>query len=99
MLRSHAPATPGKQLVFPTIQTYASGKVVRWIGAETSDTPAPRVTLEAAAGNTTTTTTTAAPSKDTGSDRDKLALGFGIAGVAVGLLAVGLAVARGRRRA
>ena len=37
---AHVPATPGKELRFPVIETYASGKVVRWIGAKSSDFPA-----------------------------------------------------------
>ena len=44
---AHLPATPGRVLTFPTIETYADGKVVRWIGAESSDTPAARMTLSA----------------------------------------------------
>jgi uncharacterized protein YcnI len=46
---AHFPNTPGKVLVFPALVTYADGNVVHWIGAESSDTPAPRVTLTAAA--------------------------------------------------
>ncbi len=44
------PDSPGRVLVFPALVTYQDGKVVHWIGAESSDTPAPRVTLTAAAG-------------------------------------------------
>jgi uncharacterized protein YcnI len=44
---AHMPATPGRVLVFPSLVTYADGKVVHWIGAESSDTPAARVTLTA----------------------------------------------------
>ena len=36
------PSKPGV-LVFPSLVTYADGNVVHWIGAESSDTPAPRV--------------------------------------------------------
>jgi LPXTG-motif cell wall-anchored protein len=39
------PETAGKVLVFPSLVTYANGDVVHWIGAESSDTPAPRITL------------------------------------------------------
>jgi periplasmic copper chaperone A len=49
---AHMPNTPGQVLVFPALVTYQDGKVVHWIGAEASDTPAPRVTLTAAAGQT-----------------------------------------------
>jgi uncharacterized protein YcnI len=98
-LSIHVPNTPGKRLVFPATQTYANGKVVHWIGAETSDEPAPHVTIEAAAGETTTTTTTASPTTSEGDDddHDGLAVGFGIAGLAAGLLALGLTLVRRRR--
>lgn len=49
---AHMPNTPGRVLVFPSLVTYKDGKVVHWIGAESSDTPAPRVTLTAARGQT-----------------------------------------------
>ena len=48
--RATCPNLPGRVLVFPALVTYQDGKVVHWIGAESSDTPAPRVTLTAAAG-------------------------------------------------
>jgi len=38
-------------LVFPATQTYSNGDVVRWIGPEDSDEPAPRLTVEAAGGD------------------------------------------------
>ena len=50
---AHVPNTPGTVLVFPALVTYQDGKVVHWIGAESSDTPAPRVTLTAAKGQAT----------------------------------------------
>jgi uncharacterized protein YcnI len=34
---------PGTKLSFPSIQTYSNGEVVRWIGPEESDEPAPIV--------------------------------------------------------
>jgi uncharacterized protein YcnI len=98
-LSVHLPNTPGKVLIFPTTQTYANGKVVHWIGALTSDEPAPHVTLEAAASETTATTTTASSTTTEADDddHDGLALGFGIAGLAAGLLALGLTLVRRRR--
>jgi periplasmic copper chaperone A len=39
---------PGKMLTFPSLQTYSSGEVVRWIGPPDSDEPAPQVELTAA---------------------------------------------------
>ena len=62
---ANMPDLPGRVLVFPALVTYQDGKVVHWIGAESSDTPAPRVTLTASAQTsrppppaTTTTTST-----------------------------------------
>jgi uncharacterized protein YcnI len=43
------PNSPGARLKFPTVQTYGNGTVVRWIGAPSSDTPAPTILLTAAA--------------------------------------------------
>jgi uncharacterized protein YcnI len=37
------PGKAGDVLSFKTVQTYSAGKVVRWIGAPTSDNPAPTV--------------------------------------------------------
>lgn len=42
------PDTPGRTLKFPTVQTYQNGTVVRWIGAPSSETPAPTIELTAA---------------------------------------------------
>jgi uncharacterized protein YcnI len=95
-LSIHLPNTPGKTLVFPATQTYANGKVVHWIGALTSDEPAPHVTLEAAS-ETTTTTTSSSTREDDEDDHEGLALGFGIASLAVALLALGLTLVRRRR--
>lgn len=39
------PASAGKSLVFPATQTYSNGEVVRWIGPESADAPAPTVTV------------------------------------------------------
>jgi uncharacterized protein YcnI len=40
---------PGSKLTFKALQTYQGGEVVRWIGPEDADEPAPTVTLTAAA--------------------------------------------------
>ena len=42
------PGKAGDKLTFKALQTYTGGEVVRWIGAEDSDNPAPIVTVEAA---------------------------------------------------
>jgi periplasmic copper chaperone A len=98
-------AQPGDELLFPATQTYSSGEMVRWVDPDPeADEPAPRITVippeeeaEAAPPPTTTEETAAAPA--TGSDGDDdgmstVALIFGIAGLAAGLIALGVAVLR-----
>jgi periplasmic copper chaperone A len=51
----------GTKLKFPATQTYDSGEVVRWIGPENADEPAPVVTLTAAEGDDAAAGETAAP--------------------------------------
>jgi uncharacterized protein YcnI len=41
------PGKPGDKLTFKALQTYTGGEVVRWIGAEDSDNPAPIVSVTA----------------------------------------------------
>ena len=74
-VRAQFPNTPGERLRFPTVQTYGNGTVVRWIGAASSDTPAPTILLTAAAQPPpqpppppppVTTTTTASENDDDG---------------------------------
>jgi uncharacterized protein YcnI len=62
----------GSSLVFPAVQTYSSGEVVRWIGDESADEPAPTVAVLAAAteeeeepATDTTATETTAPDEGT----------------------------------
>jgi len=38
---------PGQKLQFKALQTYQGGEIVRWIGPESSDEPAPSLTLTA----------------------------------------------------
>jgi uncharacterized protein YcnI len=91
---AHVPNKPGTELVFPAVQNYADGTTVHWIGAPTSDTPAPRVTLEAAESETATTTTSS--SNDSSDGHDSLAIGLAIAGIALGLVALGVSLMRRR---
>jgi uncharacterized protein YcnI len=92
---AHVPDTPGKQLVFPTLQTSRGGEVVRWIGSPSADEPAPRVELTAAAGNATSATQTATVIRDTdNSRRANVALALAIAGLAAGLIALAAALLR-----
>jgi periplasmic copper chaperone A len=66
------PDTPGRTLKFPTVQTYGNGTVVRWIGAPSSEMPAPTIELTAARATPPPppvtepppTTTAAAPESD-----------------------------------
>lgn len=105
------PETPGEDLVFPSIQTYSNGEVVRWIGEPESEFPAPTVTVlppeeEEGGGQTGTTTATAAEAEPTaasgGTDEDDnglaiVALIVGIAALLAGLGALALAWARSPR--
>lgn len=92
-LSAEVPKTSGVELVFPTVQTYADRKIVRWIEAPSGEFPAPRVTVEAAESETGAT----AAGGDNGDEHDELAIGLAIAGLAAALLAVGLTLVRRRR--
>jgi len=99
------PNSPGKELVFPALQTYANGEVVRWIGPPDAEQPAPRVTLAAAEEEEAASQPASqqAPPVTASSDDDggsaNLALGLGIAGLLVALAALAVAVLLPRRRA
>jgi uncharacterized protein YcnI len=101
-MSAHVPNSPGRELIFPAVQTYANGEVVRWIGDPSADEPAPRVTLEAAepedhaAAATTTTASSEESGDDESDDRANVALGFGIAGLVAGLAGLGLGLYRRR---
>jgi uncharacterized protein YcnI len=96
---------PGSKLTFKALQTYQGGEVVRWIGPEDADEPAPTVTLTAAAeggghgapGTAAPAEPPSAPAADSGGDSDGLA----IAALVVAALALiaGLAGLVTRRRA
>ena len=99
-------AQPGDEFLFPAIQVYSSGERVRWIDPDPEgDSPAPRIVVvapeeEAAAAapaQTTTEEAQAAPAASASGDDDSsstVALIFGIAGLAAGLLALGVALFR-----
>jgi periplasmic copper chaperone A len=100
-LSAKVPDASGTTLVFPALQTYSNGEIVRWIGPEEADEPASRVTLEpkedqAAAPAPAPVATPASESDD---DRANLALAFGIGGLVVGLGALGLSLWRRPRSA
>ena len=88
---------PGSKLTFKALQTYEGGEIVRWIGPEDGDEPAPVVTLVAAdeggghgapgsAAAAATGASAPAPAED---DSDTLA----IAALVVGALALLAAIA------
>jgi uncharacterized protein YcnI len=103
-MSAKVPDAPGRTLIFPALQTYANGEIVRWIGPPDADEPASRVTLEpkeeegaAAQGAAQPSSAAGEPEgEDGGEGRANLALGFGIAGLVAGLAALGLTFMRRR---
>jgi uncharacterized protein YcnI len=99
-------AAEGDEILFPATQTYSSGEVVEWIDPDPeAESPAPRVTVvaaeeeEEAAAPADTSTEEAAPvpASSSGDDDDNMAtvaIVFGIAGLAAGLIALGVALFR-----
>ena len=100
-LSVQVPGKAGDALTFKAVQTYGNGEVVRWIGAEGSDNPAPRVTLTAGGDDhhaaPAATPAAASTSDDGGGSSDGLAIAALIVG-GLGLLAGGAALATARRR-
>jgi periplasmic copper chaperone A len=106
------PDTPGEELLFPALQTYEGGEVVRWIADDPeADTPAPRVTVLAAAEGGPSATETETETQASGADTEQategaattdgrvnLALGLGAAGLLVGLAALAVSLARKPRK-
>jgi uncharacterized protein YcnI len=94
-----------ESLSFPTVQTYDSGEVVRWIdvpeeGAEEPEHPAPTLTLlpaeeEAAAAPAEEAADAAATSEESDSSSDGLAIVALIVGI-LGLAVGGFALVKGR---
>jgi uncharacterized protein YcnI len=100
-LSAKVPDTVGRVLVFPAVQRYSNGDVVRWIGSADADEPAPRVTLEAKGADAMTqtrpTVNVSGASVDDDNGRANVALVLGAAGLAAGLAGLGVALF-GRRR-
>jgi periplasmic copper chaperone A len=93
----------GESLAFPSIQRYSNGEIVRWIGPEDADEPAPLVEVlpaeeDGEAAATPAPAATSAPdeasSDDDATGRANLALGVGIAGLIAGVAALGLTLVR-----
>jgi periplasmic copper chaperone A len=96
-------AAEGDEILFPTVQVYSDGEERGWVDPDPeAESPAPRVTViaaeeETAPAATTTEETAAVPasSSDGGDDNmSTVALIFGIAGLAAGLIALGVALLR-----
>jgi periplasmic copper chaperone A len=97
-------AAEGDEILFPARQTYSSGEVVEWIDPDPeAELPAPRITIIAAAEEEeaeapAATTEEAAPVPAASSDDDDnlstVAIVLGIAGLAAGLIALGVALFR-----
>ncbi|MFT4048873.1 MAG: YcnI family protein [Solirubrobacterales bacterium] len=91
------PDKPGEALKFPAVQTYSSGEVVRWIGAQGSDQPAPMLTLTAAdAGHHAATESDSDDAAESSSDTIAwIALALGALALALGGSALAIARRRG----
>lgn len=80
------PDTPGKSLVFKSVQTYSDGKVVRWIGPPGSENEAAVVKIgpsEEASANPTSESSGPTDSADKGASK-----GLGIAALIVAIVGV-----------
>jgi uncharacterized protein len=91
------PDKAGGTLTFKAVQTYSNGKVVRWIGPEGSEEPAPQVKITAAEGEGAAATPASQDSGGGDDDSNTLAVIALVVG-ALGLLMGGAALL-GRRRA
>ena len=96
----------GTRLTFKSLQTYSSGEVVRWIGAPSSESPAPQILLarknapvQDVPAGLSAANLTAAPAEATSDDEEEddegwaeenLPLILGIVGTLAGLGALGL---------
>jgi uncharacterized protein YcnI len=82
---------PGSKLTFKALQTYEGGEVVRWIGPEGADEPAPTVTLTEAAeggGHGAPGTTAAAPASAPAPAEEDDGNGLAVAALVVAVLAL-----------
>jgi len=95
----------GDEILFPATQTYSNGEVVEWIDPDPeAEAPAPRITIvapeeeaEEAPAATSTEEAAPVPAASSGDDDDNMstvAIVFGIAGLAAGLVALGVALFR-----
>ena len=111
-LSARIPEAEGEELVFPAVQTYSNGEVVRWIGPADAEQPAPRVAVgppeeeegeEAATAGTATEPAQPAAGAgtregDEGSGRANLALALSAVALLAGLGALAVSALRPRPR-
>jgi uncharacterized protein YcnI len=88
------PDKPGK-LTFKALQTYADGQIVRWIGPEGADAPAPTLTVSS---GTAAPAATPAPATTQSSDGTDTVSIIALVVSALGLIAGGVALAANRSR-
>lgn len=89
-LSMQIPGKAGDTLTFKALQTYSDGQVVRWIGAPSSDTPAPQVSVTGPAG-TSAASTPAASTKPVSASATDPSSGGASKGLAIAALIVGVA--------
>jgi uncharacterized protein YcnI len=97
---------PGARLTFKALQTYSGGEVVRWIGAPSSESPAPQIVLAAKnapaqdvpAGPAAATAAPAATTDDEEGDDSTatVAVILGAVGAVAGIAALAIALFRRR---
>ena len=89
------PDKAGEKLTFKALQTYSGGEVVRWIGAEDSENPAPIVTVTAAADTESAaeTATPVAAERTSATTEDDGGNGLAIVALIVGALGLAVGVA------
>jgi uncharacterized protein YcnI len=94
-LSVQVPGKAGDALTFKAVQTYSNGEVVRWIGPEDSDNPAPIVNVEAAADEAPAASTPAPsqPASNSSSTADDSSSSDTLSVIALIVAALGLAVA------
>jgi periplasmic copper chaperone A len=100
-LSVQVPGKAGDTLTFKALQTYSNGEIVRWIGPEGSDNPAPTVSVTAPAADehaAAAPAPAAASDTDSGGGSDTLSVIALVVG-ALGLLAGVAAFATTRRPA
>ena len=101
-LSVQVPGKAGDTLTFKAVQTYSNGEVVRWIGPEGSEEPAPTVSVTAADDQSHDSHASATPAPASGSTsstdgdgNNTLAIIALVVG-ALGLVAGGIALSNGR---